>query len=76
MVRRTVPALAIGLALGLAAAFAAGRVLADQVYGVSVADPASYAAVVAVLAAVALVASLLPARRAARVDPAATLSKL
>jgi len=76
MVRRTVPALALGLALGLAAAVAAGRVLEDQVYGVPLADPATYAAVVAVLAAVALAASLLPARRAARVDPAATLSKL
>ncbi|HEX2163064.1 MAG TPA: FtsX-like permease family protein, partial [Thermoanaerobaculia bacterium] len=75
MVRRTLPALTVGVGCGIAGAAAAGRFLEEQVFGVAVRDPATYAAVVAVLSAVALVASLLPARRAARVDPAATLSK-
>ncbi|HEX6201681.1 MAG TPA: ABC transporter permease [Thermoanaerobaculia bacterium] len=76
MVWRTLPALVAGLAVGLAAAAASGRVLEEQLFGVAAADPATWAAVVAVLAAVALAASFLPARRAARVDPATTLSDL
>jgi putative ABC transport system permease protein len=62
------PAL-IGMAIGLAAAFALGRVLSGLIFGVSAADPATFAAVAAILAAVALIACLAPARRATRVHP-------
>jgi putative ABC transport system permease protein len=63
----------LGLALGLAAALAATRELASLVYGVSTRDPWTFASVAAALAAVALAANLLPARRATRVDPLVAL---
>jgi predicted permease len=62
-----------GLACGLAGAVVLGRFLASLLYGMTARDPATFAAVVAVLAAVALAAGYLPARRAARVDPALAL---
>ena len=58
-----------GLALGLAASLAAGRLLAQFVYGVGTSDPATLAAVSALLVAVAALAAFLPARRASRIDP-------
>ncbi|HYO11973.1 MAG TPA: ABC transporter permease, partial [Thermoanaerobaculia bacterium] len=58
-----------GIALGLLGAFAFTRVLESLLYGVSARDPLTYATLAAVLAAVALVATWLPARRASRVDP-------
>jgi putative ABC transport system permease protein len=64
---------ATGVALGLCAALAGARVLSSQLYGVSARDPLTYAGISAVLAAVALFASWLPARRASRVDPAVAL---
>jgi predicted permease len=63
----------LGLALGLCAALLGARVLASQLYGVSGRDPLTYLAISAVLAAVALLASWLPARRATRVDPMTAL---
>ena len=62
-----------GLALGLAAAAAASRVLRGLLYGIGGTDPITYAAVAAFLAGVALVASFLPARRAATADPVVAL---
>ena len=62
------PAL-IGIAVGAAGAFAAARVLQKLVFGVSPSDPLTLAVVAATLALVALMASLVPAFRAARVDP-------
>jgi putative ABC transport system permease protein len=58
-----------GLAVGLAVAWPASRLLADQLYEVQVTDPLTYAGVPLLLAGVALVANWLPARRATRVDP-------
>jgi macrolide transport system ATP-binding/permease protein len=62
-----------GLASGLAVAFAAGRALTSLLYGVSAADPLTYAAVALALIAAALAACYLPARRAAKVDPGVAL---
>jgi ABC-type antimicrobial peptide transport system permease subunit len=63
----------LGLGLGAALAVAATRLLGGLLYGVSPTDPATYAAIVAVLALAALTASWLPARRAIRVDPSRAL---
>jgi predicted permease len=63
--RRVVP----GLVLGVAASYALARLIQSQVYGVSTTDTLTYAASAALLAFVSVVACLLPATRAARVDP-------
>jgi putative ABC transport system permease protein len=62
-----------GLALGLGGAAAASRVLRGLLYGVGGTDPITYAGVATFLAAVALLASYLPARRAATADPVVAL---
>jgi putative ABC transport system permease protein len=59
----------IGLAAGLAAAFAAARLLSKMLFGVKATDPVTYAAVAVSLGFVALLACYLPARRAMRIDP-------
>ncbi len=63
----------LGAAFGVAGGYAAGRALSALLYDVSPADPRTYAVVVGVLLAVAALASYLPARRAARVDPMTAL---
>ena len=59
----------IGLAIGIASAFALGRLLTSQLYEVSAHNPALLAASTVLLATIALIACLVPARRAAHVDP-------
>jgi putative ABC transport system permease protein len=59
--------------VGIAAAAALGRLVATMLFGLSPTDPLTYAAVAALLIGVALLASLLPARRASRVDPMTAL---
>ena len=59
----------IGLAIGIVSAFAIGRLLTSQLYEVSAHNPALLAASTVLLAAIALIACLVPARRAAQVDP-------
>jgi putative ABC transport system permease protein len=58
-----------GVGLGALGALAATRALAGSLYGVSTADPATFAAVTALLLAVATAAGLVPAVRATRLDP-------
>jgi predicted permease len=60
---------AIGIVLGLALSFGATRLLAGLLYGIKPADPATFAGVSLLLAAVAFVSCYLPARRAASTDP-------
>ena len=63
----------LGILLGVAGAWWAEQFLATFLFGIQPRDPAAYAVVVAILLTTALVAAWLPARRAVRVDPAATL---
>ena len=60
---------AAGVALGLAASFAITRLLSTLLFGVTATDPVTFTTLAALLAAVALLASYIPARRAMRLDP-------
>jgi putative ABC transport system permease protein len=71
--RRGLLLVLVGLALGVAAALVATRAMAGLLYGITPDDPATFLAVTMLLMAAGLAASWLPARRAARLDPAATL---
>jgi putative ABC transport system permease protein len=64
---------AVGLAVGIAAAFGATRVLGALLYGVTPTDPATFAGVCAMLVFVMVAAAYIPARRATRIDPLAAL---
>jgi len=63
----------IGVAVGLAGGLALGRAVSSLVFGVPVRDPATFSIVAVVLTAVAFAACIIPARRAARVDPMVAL---
>ena len=69
VVRQGFAPVAAGLGVGIAAALGASQLLGSILYGVTPTDAVTYASVVAILAAVALVACIAPARRAAKVDP-------
>jgi predicted permease len=58
-----------GVTVGLAGALALSRLLSGFLFGVRATDPFTFAAIAALLMAIAVVASLIPARRAARIDP-------
>ena len=73
IVGRGVGLAALGAAFGLVASLGLTRLLSSLLYGVSPTDPASFAAVAVFLLAVAALATYIPARRAARVDPAEAL---
>jgi putative ABC transport system permease protein len=62
-----------GIASGIAGAYAASRLMAGLLFGVTASDPATFATIAIVMAAVALSASYVPARRAASVDPVSAL---
>jgi predicted permease len=70
VVRRGLGMAVAGTAIGLVAAFALTRYLRDVLFGVETTDPLTYAAVVLSMLTVAVLASAIPARRAATVDPA------
>jgi len=63
----------LGMAIGLVAAFALSRVMTSFLHDISATDPLTYVAVAGVLAGVAVAASLIPARRATKVDPVTAL---
>jgi putative ABC transport system permease protein len=65
----------VGLALGLFVAYSLSQTLGSLLFGVSPHDPATFVTVAALLAATALAATGVPARRAARVDPAVALQE-
>jgi ABC-type antimicrobial peptide transport system permease subunit len=62
-----------GVIAGLAGAFLVTRLMATVVYGVRVTDPLTFVGVSLLLVSVALMASYIPARRATRVDPLASM---
>jgi len=63
----------VGAGVGLAAAFAAVRLIERLVVGVGTTEPSTFAVMISVLVFAALVASFIPARRASRVDPMSAL---
>jgi ABC-type antimicrobial peptide transport system permease subunit len=71
--RRVLGHLAIGLPLGTAGAFGVGRLLSSLLVQTTPTDPITLGSVVAVMVLVAVLACLLPARRAARIDPVTAL---
>lgn len=70
---RTLRLAAAGIVVGAAASFAVAALIASLLFATKPADPATFAGVVSVLAAVALVAGYLPARRASRINPMVAL---
>jgi predicted permease len=73
VVRQGVRPAAVGLVAGLGLAFGLSKILKSMLFGVGPRDPLSFGAVAMLLLGVALVASYVPARRAARIDPASAL---
>ncbi len=73
VLRQGMAPVAAGLSAGVAASPALGRVFGSLLFGVSASDPATLAAVMALLASVAAAAICIPARRAVRIDPARAL---
>ena len=73
VVGETMRTVGVGILVGIGGAVAGARVLEALVYGVGTRDPLTYVVVPLVVVSVAVLASLIPARRAARVDPARVL---
>jgi putative ABC transport system permease protein len=71
--RQSVSLIAIGTSLGLVGALIVSRALGGVLYGVRPQDPSTYALVLATMVFTALLASYIPARRAAKTDPSVTL---
>ena len=69
IVSQTLRLTLIGIAIGSAASFVAARAIASLLFGTEPADPLIFSATMFMLAGVALIAGLLPARRASRIDP-------
>jgi ABC-type antimicrobial peptide transport system permease subunit len=63
----------IGIAVGIIASFVLARLIASLLFGTAPTDPLTFAGMVALLGAVALLAGFLPARRASKIDPMVAL---
>jgi putative ABC transport system permease protein len=72
-VRHAVGLVGVGLAIGIGAAMGLSRLMASLLYGTSALDPVTFGAVPVVLVGATILASYLPARRAAAVDPVEAL---
>jgi putative ABC transport system permease protein len=75
VVRQGLSLVAVGLAIGVPVALGSLRVLSSLLTGVAASDPATYATVVILLAGTGALAALVPARRAAALDPKIALSE-
>jgi ABC-type antimicrobial peptide transport system permease subunit len=73
VVREVLPLTIVGVVVGTMGAAASGGLIRSQLFEVSAVDPGTYALVVAGFIVVAALASLVPARRALRVDPIVAL---
>jgi putative ABC transport system permease protein len=73
LVREAMTLVLGGAVIGTVAALGAGRLIAQLLYGVAPHDPRTFVAVALVLVAAALVAIIIPARRAAHIDPIVAL---
>ena len=73
VVAQTLRLALIGIAIGSAASFAVARAISSLLFRTEPTDPAIFAAMIALLTAVALLAGQIPARRASRIDPIAVL---
>jgi predicted permease len=73
IVARTLGLAAMGMVVGTAVSWAAARSLTGLLFGVTATDPATFGGMLAALTCVAALASYVPARRAARIDPAVAL---
>src|SRR5215472_12433389 len=73
VIRRALSLVAIGVAIGLIASLAAARAMTSMLFGTKATDLATFVSMVAVLGAVALLASYIPARRASRIEPMVAL---
>jgi len=71
--KRGIRLIVAGVGIGLFASYFLTRVLASEVWGVSATDPSTFAVVALLALFVGLLACLLPARRASRVDPLVAL---
>ena len=72
-VRRVLPALVVGVVLGMGAAIGVGQLVKSTLAGTSPHDPATLVTITVVLVGVALASTLAPARRAAKLDPTIAL---
>jgi ABC-type antimicrobial peptide transport system permease subunit len=73
VIRQGMSLAGLGILIGLAGALALSRLITTLLFGVYPNDPVSFAAIATLLAAVAFLATWLPARRATQVDPLAAL---
>jgi ABC-type antimicrobial peptide transport system permease subunit len=73
VMKESMTMVAAGIAIGVAAAFAAGRLVSTLLFGLAATDPLTIAVATALMIAVSTVAGYLPARRAAAVDPMVAL---